>query len=379
MSITRRVLEELKTQRQRRLEGKFNAIPFNLPRFSKVLPGIEQGRYYIVTAASKCGKSQLCDYLFVYNPVEWILSNPLAGVKLKIFYFTLEMTKEEKIRQLMSYYLYKKHNVLISPVKLQSKFEYILEEQKIKDIESDLKFFDDLENIVTYSKISNPYGVFKELRTYAHAHGHYVDKAGNKLDTKKIETGDPGEVFKIDRYIPDNPDEYVISVFDHASLATPEKDKDTGEIMNQHQTMTKLSKHFMNVRDRWNYIPVLVQQQALEGEKQQFTYKGESIIQKLKPTHDGLAENKTIGRDCNYMLGMFSPNRYGVKEYDGYDLTRLRDCHRELSVIFSRHSAGSQTVPLLFLGSSNYFEELPRVITEQDYTRIENLQKQMKD
>lgn len=380
MSIARRVLEELKNQRQRRLEGKFNAIPFNLPRFSTVLPGIEQGRYYIVTASSKCGKSQLTDYLFVYNPVEWYLKHGTqSGVKLKIFYFTLEMTKEEKIRQLMSYYLYKKNGTLISPVKLQSKFEYILEQEKIGYLEEDLKFFDDFESIVSYYKVANPYGVFKELRTYAHNNGYYVDKAGNKLDTKKIETGESTEVFKIDRYVANDPDEYVICIYDHASLVTPERDKETGEIMNQHQAMTKLSKHFMHMRDRWNYIPVLVQQQALEGEKQQFTYKGDSIIQKLKPTHDGLANNKEIGRDCNYMLGMFAPNRFGVKEYDGYDLTKLKDCHRELSIIFSRHSAGSQTIPLLFLGTSNFFEELPRNITEQDYQRIDKLQKQMKE
>ncbi len=53
-----RVYEGLKERRERINSGKVNSIPFNLPRFENQLPGIEQGKYYIVTANSKVGKNR---------------------------------------------------------------------------------------------------------------------------------------------------------------------------------------------------------------------------------------------------------------------------------------------------------------------------------
>ena len=41
-----RVLDDLKNKKQRRIDGKVNAIPFPFKRFGKVLPGIEQAKYY---------------------------------------------------------------------------------------------------------------------------------------------------------------------------------------------------------------------------------------------------------------------------------------------------------------------------------------------
>ena len=68
------------------------------------------------------------------------------------------------------------------------------------------------------------------------------------------------------------------------------------------------------------------------SEKQQFTHAGKSMVDKIKPSPDGLGDNKAIGRDCNYMLGLFSPNRYNIQTYGNYDLTRLKDTHRDLPV-----------------------------------------------
>ncbi len=54
MSIYKRTVEELKANKQARLSGKDIVIPWkNLPKLSTVLPGIQRGRYIIVTANSK--------------------------------------------------------------------------------------------------------------------------------------------------------------------------------------------------------------------------------------------------------------------------------------------------------------------------------------
>jgi len=56
MSLFSRVRQSIENRRQRLLNGQINCIPWGLPRFETQLPGIEQGKYYLVTANSKVGR-----------------------------------------------------------------------------------------------------------------------------------------------------------------------------------------------------------------------------------------------------------------------------------------------------------------------------------
>jgi hypothetical protein len=54
-SLYDRVFGTLVERRDRILSGKINCIPWSLPRFEEENPGIEQGKYYLVSANSKVG------------------------------------------------------------------------------------------------------------------------------------------------------------------------------------------------------------------------------------------------------------------------------------------------------------------------------------
>jgi hypothetical protein len=54
-SLYDRVFNTLVERRERILSGKINCIPWSLPRFEEENPGIEQGKYYLVSANSKVG------------------------------------------------------------------------------------------------------------------------------------------------------------------------------------------------------------------------------------------------------------------------------------------------------------------------------------
>ncbi len=56
MSLFNRVFDNLIERRDRLLSGKINCIPWGLPRFENELPGIEKGKYYLLTANSKVGR-----------------------------------------------------------------------------------------------------------------------------------------------------------------------------------------------------------------------------------------------------------------------------------------------------------------------------------
>lgn len=47
-----RVLQHIVERRNRLLDGKINCIPWGLPRFELDNPGIEKGKYYLLSANS---------------------------------------------------------------------------------------------------------------------------------------------------------------------------------------------------------------------------------------------------------------------------------------------------------------------------------------
>lgn len=61
MSLFNRVYDNIVDRKQRILDGKINCIPWNLPRFENDLPGIEQKKYYLITANSKVGRFCPCN------------------------------------------------------------------------------------------------------------------------------------------------------------------------------------------------------------------------------------------------------------------------------------------------------------------------------
>ena len=93
MSLIERVISNIKDRRQRLLDGNINSIPLPFNRFRNELPGIEQGKYILVSGATKSGKSQLTNYLFVYNTIFYAYHNR-DKITPKIFYYALEETPE---------------------------------------------------------------------------------------------------------------------------------------------------------------------------------------------------------------------------------------------------------------------------------------------
>ena len=99
-----------------------------------------------------------------------------------------------------------------------------------------------------------------------------------------------------DWYESNDPDEYRIIFYDHISLTNTERG------MSLKQSIDKLSEYCVILRNRYNFSPVIVQQQAFENEGI------ENIkLNRVRPTVAGAADSKYTMRDCNVALGIFSP------------------------------------------------------------------------
>jgi len=104
-------------------------------------------------------KTQIADWLFLYNTIQQVIDKDL-NIKLKIFYFSLEMSKEEKMLAAFSNILYVKEGIRIAPKDLRStKADTILSEEYLNIISKYQPYFSKIEEIVEFiDDIRNPTG-----------------------------------------------------------------------------------------------------------------------------------------------------------------------------------------------------------------------------
>ena len=342
--------------------GYFNCIPFmGMERLEKYLPGIEQSTYYLIAAASGVGKSKLARYLFIHNPIMFLENNPDSDIQLDILYFSLEESKEKVILAEVSKYLYTQHKLNLSIKQLSSVGRYNVlsteDLQKVQQSEEHVNNF--LKRVKIFDNVRNVTGIYKTVRDFALTIGTYYDKNDTPLtpqEVHNVKIGVGESYKKVSYYKTHNPKHYVIVLIDHISLLQPE----TGETL--WQSMSKMSSNYcLHIRDKFGFIPVVVQQLAADKERIEANFSKADLVQKLEPSLDGLGDNKTIARDVNIALGLFAPDRYKITEHNGYDITRFRDRYRSMNIMKSRDGIANKKLPLFFNGAVDFFKELPKV------------------
>lgn len=342
--------------------GYFNCIPFmGMERLEKYLPGIEQSTYYLIAAASGVGKSKLARYLFIHNPIMFLENNPDSDIQLDILYFSLEESKEKVILAEISKYLYTQHKLNLSIKQLSSVGRYNVlsteDLQKVQQAEEHVNNF--LKRVKIFDNVRNATGIYKTVRDFALTIGTYYDKNDTPLTPQEVHNVKirVGESYKkVSYYKTHNPKHYVIVLIDHISLLQPE----TGETL--WQSMSKMSSNYcLHIRDKFGFIPVVVQQLAADKERIEANFSRADLVQKLEPSLDGLGDNKTIARDVNIALGLFAPDRYKITEHNGYDITKFRDRYRSMNIMKSRDGIANKKLPLFFNGAVDFFKELPKV------------------
>ncbi len=347
------LLLKIKERQERIKSGKMNCIPVPFERTSAFFPGIEKATYYLVTASSGVGKSKLTRFLFVYHVYKYIKDNPDIDIRVRLFYFSLEESKERFFLALISKWLLDNHNVHVSIKELLSigGKDCYLHDDIINLITEAKQYFVDFNKFVTvHDEIRNPTGFYLKMMEYLLANGHWEYKTEIRNDV---------EVKVKDKYIPNDPELYVIGIVDHISLMQPEKDN--GVMMTLHQTMGKWSSDYCIIlRNLFGATIVNVQQQESSKEKKQFNARGTSIDEKLEPSLDGLANNKEVQRDCDVAIGLFAPDRYQIDNYENYDIRTLQDNFRMLMFLKTRDGEANMRTPLYFDGKTGDFREMPK-------------------
>lgn len=363
MTLRERTLLNLEERRAKILSGGINSIPTPFTRFENDFIGIEQSTYYAVTASTKGSKSQFTSFVFIYKALLYAYWSK-ANIKVTIFYFPLEETPERVMQRFMSFLLYDltKGEVRISPRDLRSSVntkpvsEDVLELLKSDEFTDILEYF---ENNIIFSSEANPTGIYKFCRSYAEQHGttYYKDV------TVKDELGVEKTIKMFDRYEMENPNEYRIIIIDTINLI------DTERGMSIKESMDKLSEYLAKyLRNRYFFSPVVIQQQAFAGESND-AFK----IGKVEPSLANLGDSKYISRDANIVLGLFSPAKFGISNYLGYDIKKFKESIRFVFVLANRDGEMGGILPLYFDGATCTFVELPKPDNTAELNRVYHL------
>ena len=342
-------LANLEKRRVKVVEGGVNSIPSELIRFSNAYIGTEQKKFYLISAGTKAGKTQIGSYLKIYTPILFAYFNP-SKVRVKIKYYAWEETAEEILERFMCFILNKmsKGAIRIAPIDLKSSRSntpvnlLILNTLNSKEYLDILSFF---VSSIEFSYTGNPTGVLKECEAYM--------KSIGTIEYDKIEIkdgfGNTSTSQKFKKYVQNDPDLYVILFVDHISLISPEK----GETLKQ--AIDKLSDYCIKeLRNKYGMTIVIIQQQSADQEGSDNFKTG-----LMRPSVNGLADSKYTSRNCNMFLGIFSPFRMKLEQYLGYDIRVFMDNIRFVEVVLNRGGSSGDIVPLYFDGAVCEFIELP--------------------
>lgn len=364
MSLRENVLNKLKERRQRIIDGFINCIPSPFSRFKNDYGGLEQDTYLCVTSFTKGGKSQFVSYAIIYKSLLYAYHHPEQDIDITFLYFSLEETPERILQRFMSFYLYEHSNlkIHISPKELRS--THVALSQEVLDIlesEEYQKIFKFFEDHIIFSNETNPTGIMKFCISYAET----VGTTTMTSYLRKNELGIEEEIQKFDYYTLNNPNKYIVPILDTINLI------DTERGMTLKQSMDKMSEYFAKIlRNRYHMSPVVIQQQAFETEKvDEFKLKNGNI----RPSVAGLGDSKYVSRDANIVLGLFSPARFGIHSYQGYDIDKFDDHIRFLEVCVNRDGEMGGMIALYFDGACCYFKELPPAKIKNSFNQeVEN-------
>jgi len=328
-------------------DGLNAGIPIPFARLRKYLPNIQQKTYYLVGAGTKVGKTSFADDIFVYGAYDYYRAlkelGQLGDFELDIDYFSFEIDKESKIIKGIVRKLWHDYGIITDVNSVLTRGDNSCSQELYDLVLQCRNYFEEMEEVVTFHEmVDNPTGINKYLVEKAEKFGtsHYKN-------INKDPNGEP--IHRFDHYERDNPGKYWLIVIDHIALMREERGYNTKK------NIDKMSQYLVAHRNNYSSTPIVIQQLAFDTESDE-RYKN----QRLTPTLKDFGDSKYTTRDANVIMTLFSPYRYGIEKFQGYNISALQNTYRNVEILENRDGEPNINLGLNFIGPSGTFRELPK-------------------
>ena len=333
MTITESLLKEIELGR----EGRSQGFSMGLPKLESIIDGITKRTLYVVGAPSGVGKTSIVLRSFVYCP----LMEHLNDDNFKVVIFSLEMNGVMLFAKLLSTYIFETYGKKLSVKEILSRKKgYILNDENFKLIEQCKDWLAKVESKVEiYDKSLNADKLYAMLMKRLEALGTFTETENRKI------------------YTPNNPDLVYEVIIDHVGLLKPSSGTKKAEI-------DKTVGYLITLRNMCNISPVLVQQiNRQQGDVERFKLNRTAItINDFKETAD-----TTDGAEI--VIAVYNPNRDKLNTYRGYDIKRLGNSFRMISVLKSRYGDSDYEIGVNYHGVENIWAEMPLPNEIYDYDK----------
>ena len=363
MSTFKKTLAEIELG----LEGNNTGVSFGLKKLAKFIPNIQKKRFTTLAAGSGVGKTSLALYMYIYSAYEAIRQDPT--IDYKCIFYTMEIDKVSAMAKLISIKIFKDHHLLVDPDWIFSaSADRKLTPEIYKIIVGYTEYFERLEDYVEFiSEPTNPTGVSIKVQQEMMKCGtvQYYNSKGQKCsreDTDKV-------TFE---YTPNNPKQIRLFLLDHSDCLRKEKDAVTSK-----DKIDLFCEKAVYSRNKYGTSFVVLSQlnRGLDNSTRLMHTSKDKNYELLLPSPADLKGTGNLYESSDIVIYGFNPNSYSIKDFMGYDISRLGERFRLIGVMKNRYGQSNVQAGYGFLGAANYFVDIPSPdkMTDTHYNQLINL------
>lgn len=338
-------LESFKKEVENGRLGRNHGLSIGLPKLEEITGGLTKSTFTLLFASSGVGKSSCALYSYVYIP----LKEHLEDNKIKIVFFALEMKESFIIAKLLSTYLYDTYHIRISA-------------KQILSIGKDYTLPDDVYEYVQlgYKWLEK---VYKKLIIFDGA--HTSDKVISEIMQILKEEG----TFENDIYTPNNPEQTILAIIDHAGLLVPSNGR------NKKGEIDDCANKLVVVRNKTD-LSVLFIMQSNRSVANMDRKKNEAF---MEPMVEDIKETGTPSEASELILAVYNPQVDKRSSYRGYQVKDMGYRFRSILVLKSRYGENQVADCCFFDGMTNKWVELPPPSEIFDYSRYRTTDNNLTD
>lgn len=335
MTITESLFKEIELGRQ----GKNVGFSMGLPKLESIIDGVTKQTYTVVFSNSGSGKSTEVLFSYIYKP----LQEHLEDNKYRVWLASLEMNPDMVFGKLLTMYIFEHYGIEVSVKELLSRRKGHILSDKLYNIVQECKpWLEKIESKVTvYDKALNAKVLYSLLLKE-------LEKIGTFKEDEHRKT-----------YIPNDPDLIFTVIIDHIGICRPSD----GHTLKQEIDL--ISQYLLTLRNMCGISPVVVQQ----------ANRDQGSIERFKASRTGFTINDTKDSggpvtDAEVVLAIYNPHRDKLNTYgNGYDIKKLRDKFRTITVLKSRYGESDVEIAVNFFGKCGIWHELPLPNDIYDYDK----------
>lgn len=310
------------------MAGLNKGLSTGMTKLDNLVFGIQKGWITTVCGSSGSGKSSFVIDVYVYQALKQMLGDD----RLKIIYYSLELSSEVLLAKLLSLYIWDTHKVKIPYTEMLS-MDKVLSADKFGYINNSLDWLNEAsQHLIIHDKGISADGIYAHLKTHFESRGNFIEVDEHKTVYKhKYE------------------DHVTIAIVDHVRLLTV---KGGGPPKPE---IDKMCKYLITMRNKCGLSAVLVQQQNRNAQGMDRKKAG---LQELQL--DDLSDTSDTAQASEVVIGVYNPFRekdYSWKDYKIKD--GLNDRARGIQIMKNRFGMSDKVFGVGFYGEIGCWRELP--------------------